>query len=187
MEERRRTKWCFLGVLALALAFGGCASGGGGGGTTPTTAVSGGGGNILAQGERPFRIPDNLFLIGTMNTADRSITRLDHAMRRRFAFLRLEPELSVLEDRWDALGLPAAGMLAAMTRINEAIGDPDFAVGISYFLGEGIAEHLEAVWRAEVEPYLEEYFLDQPDRMREFRWVRVKGELQRDWDSEEVE
>ena len=62
--------------------------------------------------------------------------------------------------------------LAAMEQINRAIEDPNYAVGISYFLRPNLADEITDIWQTEIEPYLEEYFFDQPERMEAFRWRR---------------
>ncbi|MFE0250066.1 McrB family protein [Streptomyces sp. NPDC059010] len=109
----------------------------------------------------PFQLPGNLFLIGTMNTADRSIALVDAAMRRRFAFRRLSPErppVQGLLERWlHSRGLPdtAARLLA---ELNARLGDADRAIGPSYLMKPGVArpEGLDLIWRTQILPLLED-------------------------------
>jgi 5-methylcytosine-specific restriction protein B len=132
----------------------------------------------LAAGGKPFKIPGNVRIIGTMNTADRSIALVDHALRRRFAFLRLTPRYDVLEEFHDASDFPAAALHELLQRINRQIGDPSYWLGISYFLVEDLDEDLlQTIWQQEIEPYLEELFFDQPDRMEKLRWSHVAPEI----------
>ncbi|MCW1969779.1 MAG: AAA family ATPase [Anaerolineae bacterium] len=132
----------------------------------------------LASGEA-FSIPDNVLLIGTMNTADRSIALVDHALRRRFAFISLQPNYEVLRQyhRPFAAGFDPAGLIAVLQRLNRQINNPHFALGVSFFLRPELRHEIESIWRSEIEPYLEEYFFDQPDRLDDFRWERVRGEI----------
>ncbi len=109
----------------------------------------------------PFHLPGNVFLIGTMNTADRSIALIDAAMRRRFAFRRLSPEKAPVQGllaRWlRARGLPdtAARLL---DELNSRLGDADRAIGPSYLMKPGAArpEGLDLVWRTQILPLLED-------------------------------
>ncbi|MEU5983368.1 AAA family ATPase [Streptomyces sp. NPDC047434] len=109
----------------------------------------------------PFHLPGNLFLIGTMNTADRSIALVDAAMRRRFAFRRLSPEkqpVKGLLSRWlHARGLPdtAARLL---DELNSRLGEPDRAIGPSYLMKPGAArsQGLDRIWRTQILPLLED-------------------------------
>ncbi|PIM66539.1 AAA family ATPase [Streptomyces sp. JV178] len=109
----------------------------------------------------PFHLPGNLFLVGTMNTADRSIALVDAAMRRRFAFRRLSPEqppVQGLLGRWlRARGLPdtAARLL---DELNARLGDADRAIGPSYLMKPGAAHEkgLDLVWRTQILPLLED-------------------------------
>ncbi len=109
----------------------------------------------------PFTLPGNLFLVGTMNTADRSIALVDAAMRRRFAFRRLSPDkppVRGLLDRWLAgRGLPdtAARLLDAL---NDRLGDADRAIGPSYLMKPAAArlEGLDLIWRTQILPLLED-------------------------------
>ena len=109
-----------------------------------------------------FTLPKNVFIIGTMNTADRSIALVDSAMRRRFAFEALHPSIeptASLLRRWlKAENLPGevADLLDAL---NARIEDSDFKIGPSYFMKPGgqTAEGIERTWRTSILPLLEEH------------------------------
>ncbi|GIH68127.1 DUF4357 domain-containing protein [Sphaerimonospora thailandensis] len=109
-----------------------------------------------------FALPSNLFVIGTMNTADRSIALVDAAMRRRFAFVELSPRTEPtrgLLRRWltrEGRDAEPAGLLDAL---NSRIADPDFQVGPSYLMKEGVYRDggLERTWRTKIMPLLEEH------------------------------
>jgi hypothetical protein len=133
----------------------------------------------LAGSDTPFSIPANVRILGTMNTADRSIALVDHALRRRFAFLQVFPDFNVLRRYHARLGTayPLEPLIALLEEINAAIGDPNFALGISYFLHDDLAEQLPSIWQVEIEPYLEEFFFDQPDQLISLRWQTVKARL----------
>lgn len=133
-------------------------------------------------------VPPNVLLIGTMNTADRSIALLDYALRRRFAFLHLPPEYDVLRhffqrnpstssETGQQTGAAVEPLIALLRRINRAIDDPNYALGITFFLRPDLGQELEAIWRTEIEPYLEEYFFDRPAQVEPFHWERVAGGL----------
>ncbi|MFI5814538.1 AAA family ATPase [Streptomyces sp. NPDC051643] len=109
-----------------------------------------------------FALPPNLFVIGTMNTADRSIALVDAAMRRRFAFVELSPRTEPtagLLARWlkrEDKDLEPAVLLNAL---NARIDDPDFAIGPSYLMKPGVYREggLERTWRTKILPLLEEH------------------------------
>ena len=109
-----------------------------------------------------FALPPNLFVIGTMNTADRSIALVDAAMRRRFAFVELSPRAQPtagLLERWlkhQGRGLEPARLLDAL---NARLSDADFAIGPSYLMKPGVYRDggLERTWRTKILPLLEEY------------------------------
>ena len=117
---------------------------------------------LLYSDEPDFTLPTNVYLIGTMNTADRSIALIDAAMRRRFAFVALhpdeEPTASILPLWLAKQGLPPTAA-ALLTRLNEEIGDRDFKIGPSYFMKDKVhsKESLARVWRTSIVPLLEEY------------------------------
>lgn len=109
-----------------------------------------------------FALPPNLFVIGTMNTADRSIALVDAAMRRRFAFVELSPRTEPtrgLLRRWltkEGRDAEPADLLDALnTRIDEA----DFRIGPSYLMKKGVYREggLERTWRTKILPLLEEH------------------------------
>jgi 5-methylcytosine-specific restriction protein B len=132
----------------------------------------------LAAGGR-FSIPANVRLIGTMNTADRSIALVDHALRRRFAFLPLYPDYQMLADYHATMGggYDPAKLVEVLKDLNRKIGDHHYEVGTSFFMRKDIAEQLPDVWSMEIEPYLEEYFFDQRATVDSFRWDEVKKKL----------
>jgi 5-methylcytosine-specific restriction protein B len=109
-----------------------------------------------------FALPPNLFVIGTMNTADRSIALVDAAMRRRFAFVELSPRAeptSGLLRRWLADRELGAGPADLLDALNARIDDPDFRIGPSYLMKKGVHRDggLERTWRTKVLPLLEEH------------------------------
>jgi 5-methylcytosine-specific restriction enzyme B len=118
-----------------------------------------------------FTLPENLFVIGTMNTADRSISRIDSAMRRRFAFIELDPRIPPIQgllSRWlSSRELPDEGALlldALNVRLGEA--DPDAAIGPSYLMRSSVHDRedgLERVWEYEIMPLLADLFYGQRD------------------------
>ena len=125
-----------------------------------------------------LKIPSNVRIIGTMNTADRSIALVDHALRRRFAFLSLEPDYDILRryHQNKATGFPAEGLIQALTQLNNRL-DRHYRVGISFFLRDNLKDEIEDIWKMEILPYLEEYFFDQPEKLNEFGWNNVKKEI----------
>ena len=134
---------------------------------------------VPLAGGRQLQIPRNVRLLGTMNTADRSIALVDHALRRRFAFLALRPDYEVLErfHQREETGFPVDGLAHVLRAVNNQINDPNYEVGITFFMRNDLAEQIEDVWCMEVLPYLEEYFFDQPEKIADFRWEKVEGQI----------
>ena len=130
----------------------------------------------LAGGDT-LRIPENVRLIGTMNTADRSIALVDHALRRRFAFIALRPMFEVLIRFHARTGGNVEALVGKLREINQAIGDPNYHLGITFFLVPDLDQELEAIWRMEIEPYLEEFFFDDESKVAQFRWEKVREEV----------
>ncbi len=121
--------------------------------------------------DEKFTLPQNLFIIGTMNTADRSIAMVDAAIRRRFAFVELHPQDGMVKDvlgrflASNGRSVLAADLLGAL---NEELGSDkrDLAVGPSYFMKDDAldASGLRRVWKYELLPLLEEYHFGELDR-----------------------
>ncbi len=134
---------------------------------------------VPLAGGRTLSIPENVFLLGTMNTADRSIALVDHALRRRFAFLHLRPSYEALAryHEREKTGFDSSGLIEQLKRVNQQINDPHYEVGISFFLRKRIREQIEDVWRMEILPYLEEYFFDQQSKVEAFAWEKVKERI----------
>lgn len=135
-----------------------------------------------------FHVPSNVFLVGMMNTADRSLAMLDYALRRRFAFVELRPAFdserfaeyraSLENPRFDVL-------VRAVARLNEAIAADDslgegFCIGHSYFCNMDADEcdhaGLSSIVEYELIPMLREYWFDEPDRVEEWAW-KLRGAL----------
>jgi 5-methylcytosine-specific restriction protein B len=114
-----------------------------------------------------------------MNTADRSIALVDHALRRRFAFIEIRPNYDVLRRYHEKkeTGFQVDGLIEMLKRLNKAIADKHYEIGISFFLTENLADELEDIWQMEIEPYLEEYFYDQLEKVDEFRWDKIEQQV----------
>jgi hypothetical protein len=134
---------------------------------------------VPLAGGGSLKIPKNVRIIGTMNTADRSIALVDYALRRRFAFLALYPNYDIFEQYHQnkETGFPSSKLVSILRQLNQDIGDPHYEIGISFFLRVDLEEQVEDIWRMEIEPYLEEYFFDQPDRAGEWKWQKIQSKL----------
>jgi MoxR-like ATPase len=137
----------------------------------------------LAGENKAFSIPENVYIIGTMNTADRSIALVDHALRRRFSFIHLQPDYDVLRSHLEKHHLDADSLIKALRAVNTAIGDRNYEIGISFFLKDGgaLASTLKDVWEGEIEPYLEEYFYDQTAKLEPLRWKTLRSGILVSW------
>ncbi len=139
---------------------------------------------VRLAGGNEFSVPENVYILGTMNLADRSLAGMDYAMRRRFAFVTLEPQFgsSVFGDWLREKGVPAEMITRIndrMSALNEVIaGDAslgrNFAVGHSYFcdIPSQVEDWQDSDWdgwyreivKTEIQPLLEEYWFDDPKK-----------------------
>ncbi len=120
---------------------------------------------ILPYSKEPFGVPPNLYLIGTMNTADRSVEALDTALRRRFSFIQMKSDPNIIGAVNDNNGIlsesPDINLIDLLTKINERIElllDKDHQIGHSYFIGINTLDELKTTFKNKVIPLLEEYF-----------------------------
>lgn len=133
--------------------------------------------------EAGFSLPDNVFIIGTMNTADRSIALVDAAMRRRFAFLPLHPDEVPTKDvlrRWLLAGGRDDDVADLLDALNERIQDVDFKIGPSYFMRPAVheANGIERVWRTAILPLLEEHhYGDGTDVVKRYGLEAIRASL----------
>jgi len=134
---------------------------------------------VPMAGGGELRVPKNLRILDTMNTADRSIALVDHALRRRFAFLPLRPDFEALRQfhRRHETDFPVERLIEVLAKVNATISDRHYEVGISYFLRSDLEDHLEDVWQMEIEPFLEEYFFDRPETAEALGWRRIGQEI----------
>jgi MoxR-like ATPase len=136
----------------------------------------------LLYSRREFRLPANLRIIATMNTADRSIALLDTALRRRFYFIRFRPDeapVSQVLSRYLAVRHPSLAWVAdVVERANTRLNDPAAKIGPSHFIRDDLDEAwVRRAWQHAVLPTLEEHFYGQTHRLSEFDLDRLRAEV----------
>lgn len=104
-----------------------------------------------------FSVPNNVYIIGTMNTADRSVEALDTALRRRFSFVEMQPDPKILSDeKYKKVDL--SKLLETINQRIEMLIDKDHQIGHSYFIGIQNIDDLKRTFKDKIIPLLEEYF-----------------------------
>jgi 5-methylcytosine-specific restriction protein B len=127
----------------------------------------------LPYSKETFSVPSNLYIIGTMNTADRSVEALDTALRRRFSFVEMMPDYSTLDNLNDCAGINIIDMLENMNERISYLLDRDHQIGHSYFMpligindDETKKETLQHIFKNKIIPLLQEYFYNDYGKIR---------------------
>jgi hypothetical protein len=119
---------------------------------------------VLTYSKRPFSIPKNVYIVATMNSADRSIAMVDYALRRRFDFIELPADETVLREylKKHECSVSVEKVIGLFQRVNSAVTSElgkHYAVGHTYFMKPNLTEErLRDTWKYSIEPLLEEYF-----------------------------
>ena len=138
----------------------------------------------LQYSQEPFRLPANVCVIGTMNTADRSIALLDMALRRRFRFVDLfpdKPPLKGLLRRFLERKAPDMSFLADMLEdVNQRLHDAHASIGPSHFLVKDprtlTEQKAEVIWKYSILPALADRFFDAQDELEQFEYQKVRSQ-----------
>ena len=122
----------------------------------------------LPYSQQLFGVPDNVYIIGTMNTADRSIATIDTALRRRFRFKEMMPDTAVLKDI-NVDGISIADMLSRMNKRIAVLYDREHTIGHAYFIplrDNPTVEQLSEIFENAIVPLLQEYFYEDYEKIR---------------------
>ncbi|QDC44580.1 AAA family ATPase [Methylophilus medardicus] len=126
---------------------------------------------VLPYSKKPFSVPENLYVIGTMNTADKSLAQLDLALRRRFDFIEMNPQPDLLKGI-KVHGVDIGQLLEIINERIEVLLDPEHQIGHSYFMGlrEKLADNeredqLAEIFKNKILPLLKEYFFDDWEKI----------------------
>ena len=123
---------------------------------------------VLPNSAKPFGVPDNVYIIGTMNTADRSIATIDTALRRRFYFKEMQPDPDVLKGVY-VENLCISDLLARINKRITVLYDREHTIGHSYFMPLKAAptiDTLAKIFENNIIPLLQEYFYEDYEKIR---------------------
>jgi len=147
---------------------------------------------FLAYSGKSFSVPKNVYIIGTMNTADQSLTHMDAALKRRFSLVEIMPDSSLLKRT--SSGIPLGTILE---KINDRIiinGSRDNQIGHSYFMDGGKSidstRDLQFVFATDIIPLLRDYFYDDEESLKEIlggefiNWESLHRNVKEDWQGE---
>ncbi len=124
----------------------------------------------LPYSKEKFTVPSNLLIIGTMNTADRSIASIDTALRRRFAFAEIAPDSSIITKNGNSIINSSVDITKLLNHMNDKILeviDKDHRIGHSYFMQIEFLKDLYQIWYYNIIPLLNEYFYNDVNSIKE--------------------
>ncbi len=136
----------------------------------------------LQYSDEPFSLPRNLFVIGTMNTADRSIALVDLALRRRFHFVEFRPDRPPVREllkQWLDKNVPRMAWVARLVdQANKELEDYDASIGPSYFMRRDLdSAWLKRIWKHSIIPYVEEHLHGDRERLEAFELDRLLSKI----------
>lgn len=136
----------------------------------------------LPYSQESFGVPKNLYIIGTMNTSDRSIASIDIALRRRFTFKEMMPEPKLISDDLNVFGLNVREIFTILNKRISVLLDRDHQIGHSYFMkletGENLEKDFKQIWFECIMPLLNEYFYGDWEKLQ-----AILGKPQKDGES----
>ena len=133
---------------------------------------------VMHRSDGSFKLPENLWFIGTMNTADRSIALIDAAMRRRFHFVPFFPEREPTKSllrKWTNENAPGQAWVVALvsavnSELEKELGGEHLQLGPSHFMKTDLNDGgFERVWQYNIEPFIEDQLFGKPDKIKQFR------------------
>ena len=129
---------------------------------------------------RHFHVPEKLYIVGTMSTAERPEVPIDRTLRRRFHFVSLMPGESVVDDvlrRFLAANHPEFTWLAPVVEeANRRLGDPFIGIGPSHFMRAQLdGRTIERIWKYSVLPMLEDHFMGSRKRLKDFQLTELRS------------
>lgn len=146
----------------------------------------------LPYSKKRFSVPDNLYIIGTMNTADRSLALIDTALRRRFQFKEMLPD-PILLDEITVQGVNIKELLTVINKRIALLYDREHTIGHSFFMtltNQSTIDDLKIIFNRQILPLLEEYFFEDWEKIRQVLGDNFKSNslqiIQSEIDEEEV-
>jgi len=130
----------------------------------------------LQYSDKPLSVPSNLIFLGTMNSTDKSVGRMDAALRRRFDFIHVEPNYEVLEKYYENKELLVPNLIEGLEILNELL-EKDLGkhclIGHTFFMKNHDSpftyDDIKKIWNRKIYPLLEEYFLDDITKLEKYK------------------